>query len=290
MNKEIIAKLVSFGEADESIRAVILEGSQSIGKFIDDLSDYDVNIFTRDAEPYLKSACWLDQFGEVLVYQKEELVFYGQAFPSRLVVFKNGERIDFSFWPVAALVEIADGSKAYESYRNGYRVLVDKDGLAARLPKPDGLGFLVLLPDRDLFLQTVYNFLFEAYCVARSLTRGDLWYAKRIEASYIKDHLYQMVLWERQRRQSWSHDPVLHLGGKRFEKWVSLDLVKAISACFSPYDKEETWKSLLAMLDLFNALARNLSKEMGFDYPEQVSHDVLGYLETLKSRKERLDH
>lgn len=189
MNKEIIAKLCSFGREDESIRAVILEGSQSVGEFTDDQSDYNVNVFTRDAELYLKNACWLNQFGEVLLYQKEELDFNGQAFPSRLVVFKDDERIDFSFWPVAALVEITSGSKPYKSYRNGYHVLVDKDRLAERLPKPDGQEFLITPPERDLFLQTIYKFWFEAYCVARALARVDLWYAKRIETSYIKDHL-----------------------------------------------------------------------------------------------------
>ena len=41
---------------------------------------YDVNIFTNDAEPFLQSADWLSQFGEVLIYQKEELNFYGTGF------------------------------------------------------------------------------------------------------------------------------------------------------------------------------------------------------------------
>jgi len=282
MDEAIIQKLKDFAMADEAIRAVILEGSHAVGKFVDDLSDYDVNIFTRDAEAWLKDDQWMNQFGKMLIYQKEELDFYSQNIPTRLVVFKDGGRIDFSFWPVAALVEMASGSKPYESYRNGFHVLVDKDELAVNLPKPDGLGFRVILPNRDLFLQTVYDFWFEAYCVARSLARGDLWFAKHIEASHIKDHLYQMVLWERQRRQSWSHDPVLHLGGKRFEKWASPDLIKVISACFSTYDRGETWKSLFAMLEIFNHIARNLSKELKFDYPDKREKEILAYLEELK--------
>lgn len=91
MDEAVIQKFRDFAMADEAIRAVILEGSLAAGKFVDDLSDYDVNIFTRDARPYLNDDQWLNQFGEVLIYQKEELNFYGQPFPSRLVVFKNGE-------------------------------------------------------------------------------------------------------------------------------------------------------------------------------------------------------
>ncbi len=285
MDKEVIAKLVSFGEADERIRTIILEGSHAVGKFTDTLSDYDVNIFTGDAGPYLNNSRWLTQFGDVLIYQKEELIFFGQTFPSRLVVFKNGGRIDFSFWPIAALAAMASGNKQYESYRNGFRVLVDKDGLADNLPNADGQGFMVIPPEKDLFLQTIYDFWFEAYCVARALARGDLWYAKSIEAGCIKDHLYQMILWERQSRCGWAPDPKLHLGGKRFEKWAEPALLKDISACFSAYSIEETWKSLFAMLELFNQFAKDLSSEFGFEFPAQPYNDVMVYLETLKSIK-----
>jgi len=284
MDNEIISKLITFGEANESIRALILEGSHAAGRFIDDLSDHDVNIFTNEAEPFLQDAGWLSQFGEVLIYQKEELVFYGQTFPSRLVVFGDGSRIDFSFWPVSALMELADGSKRYESYRIGFRVLVDKDGLTENLPEPDGMGFQVTPPDRDQFLQAIYDFWFEAYCVARALARGDLWYAKQIEASYIKDHLYQMALWEHQSRHDWAPDPLLHLGGKRFESWAEPELLKKISDCFSVFSSEATWKSLFAMIELFISLAKGLAADLGIKFPEKRSREVMRYLESLKKK------
>jgi aminoglycoside 6-adenylyltransferase len=285
MNKEIISKLTTFGKADESIRAVILEGSQSTGKFTDDLSDYDVNIFTNDARHYLSSDLWLKQFGDVLIYQKEQLEIFGEIIPTRLAVFKDGSRIDFSFWPVSVLLEMTNGAKPYESYRNGFTILVDKDGLAKSLPKPDGKGFQVDKSGRDEFLQTLYDFWFEAYCVARSLARGDLWFAKRIEASYIKDHLYRMMLWEHQAQNGWANDPLLHLEGKRFEQWAEPELLKEISACFSIYSIEETWKSLLGMTNLFNRTAKSMAGELGFEYPEKTSQEILEYIETLKNKK-----
>ena len=33
------------------------------------------------------------------------------------------------------LVELSGGNKRYESYRNGFRALVDKDGLYSELPQ-----------------------------------------------------------------------------------------------------------------------------------------------------------
>ena len=48
MDTEIISKLITFGEANESIRVLILEGSHATGAFIDAFSDYDINIFTNE--------------------------------------------------------------------------------------------------------------------------------------------------------------------------------------------------------------------------------------------------
>lgn len=158
----------------------------------------------------------------------------------RLVLFRNRERIDFSFWRLTALTEIVQGDKTYESYKNGYQVLVDKDRRAAQLPSPNGAGFSLAPPSRERFLQTLYNFWFEAYCVARHLARRDLWYAKLIESRSIKDLLFWMALWSHQAANEWKPDPILHTWGKRFEKWASAELIEAVSGCFSPYDVDET--------------------------------------------------
>ncbi len=283
MNDAIISKLIDFGEANESIRALILEGSHTTGQFIDALSDYDINVFSDHADPFLQGADWLKQFGRVLIYQKEEMDFYGQVLPTRLVVFTDGSRIDFSFWPVSTLTEMTHGSKRYESYCNGYRVLLDKDGLTANLPEPDGLGFQVLPPQRDQFLQILYDFWFEAYCVARALARSDLWYAKRIEASYLKDHLYQMILWEYQSRHGWEPDLLLHQGGKRFERWAEPELLNEISKCFSGYSIDETWKSLSAMLETFSCLSKELAERLGVEFPEKKDFEIKEYLISIKT-------
>ncbi len=282
MNNALLAKVIALAESDEDIRAVILEGSFAVDAPVDELSDYDVNVYGRDCNKYLVDDKWMSRIGEVLLYQKEDLQFYDARVPSRLVIFRDRERIDFSFWPLALLSEMVAGTKEYESYKNGYRILVDKDHVAAQLKPPTGGGFSITPPSRDRFLQTIYDFWFEAYCVAKYLARGDLWLAKRIEDSYIKDHLYRMILWHHQAANDWKPDPRLHTEGKRFEKWVSPELIADISRCFAPYDVGATWDSLSAMVELFNRLARQTSMQIGIEYPECVERDVLDYLEHLR--------
>ena len=137
----LIDKITAFAQADPDIRAVILEGSLAVSSHVDELSDYDINIFASNYEKYLADDAWMSQFGPVLVYQKEQFPFYDAVIPTRLVVFQDSPRIDFSFWHPRLLAEIVQGDKEYESYKNGYRVLVDKDRLAERLKPPTGDGF-----------------------------------------------------------------------------------------------------------------------------------------------------
>jgi len=284
MDQALVDRIVGLAQEDDDIRAVILEGSIVAGGQVDELSDYDINVFTRDCARYLTDDRWMGQIGEVLVYQKEQLVFYDTVMPSRLVVFRDCPRVDFSFWPAAALHEMVQGHKQYESYRNGYVVLVDKDGLAAQLPPPDGEGFRILPPSRDTFLQELYDFWFEAYCVGKYLSRGDLWYAKMVENGYIKQHMYRMVLWHHQAARGWPRDPLLHTEGKRFERWASPELLAEIGRCFSAYDVEGTWASLFAMVKLFGRLARQTARQLEISYPEHKEQQVIDYLCYLESR------
>ncbi len=278
-------RIVAWAQADDAIRAVILEGSLADGRQVDELSDYDVNVYTLDAPKYEREHAWLSQFGELLLYQNEEFHFYGERNYNALVLYRDRSRIDFSFWRPALLREMATGAKQYEAYKNGYRVLVDKDGLAAGLPAPSGTGFAVTPPPRDEFLQEIYDFWFEAYCVARYLSRGDLWYAKKIENAFIKDHLYRMILWDYGSAHAWEQNPTMHLEGKRFEKWAPPELLQEIAGIFSGYDARATWSSLYALVGSFNRLARRTADRLAIAYPAQVEAGVLEYLDFLKRRQ-----
>ncbi len=284
MNNLLLEKVIAFGNEDENIRSIILEGSKATGFQVDELSDYDINVFARDINRYLNDDAWMKRFGEVLIYQKEEFLFYGTNLPTRLILFRDNQRIDFSFWETELLMDIARGDKTYESYKNGYQVLVDKDGVAELLSQPDGTGFSVSPPNRERFQQIVYDFWFEAYGMAKYLSRGDLWYSKIIENRFIKDRLFLMAVWDHCSLNHWKPDSFVHTGAKRFEEWASKELKASFSKCFSVYENSDTWRSLFAMVETFNQLARNTASRMGFDYREKLEEDILVLLRTLHER------
>ena len=57
-----------------------------------------------------------------------------EGHPTWLVIFEGSRKVDFSLLPLANLRDTIDAGPLPELYDRGYRVLLDKDGLAARLP------------------------------------------------------------------------------------------------------------------------------------------------------------
>jgi aminoglycoside 6-adenylyltransferase len=284
MPTDTLDRVIALAQADPNIRLAILEGSTAIGAHVDALSDYDVNFYTDHSEPYLTADAWMDAMGQVLVYQKESFTVGGRTVPTRLVIYADGPRVDFSFWPLALCEALLGGNVCYESYRNGYVVLVDKDDMAPRLAPPTGDGFAVARPTRDAFLQTVYDAWFEACCVAKYLYRGDLWLAKSIEGAYLRDFLLRLVLWTHQSRRGWTQDRTVHTGGKRLEQWLEADLTAALGVCFSGYDIAATWASLEAALALLSTVARESATFLGYPFPAEAEARVRIYLEEIKQR------
>jgi hypothetical protein len=61
-------------------------------------------------------------------------------------------------------------------------------------------------------------------------------------------------------------------------------LLEEVPGSFSVYDSQATWKSLSAMVGIFNRLARKVSSQLTITYPEDAEKRVLSYLAILKER------
>ena len=71
MDNSLLDRVIALARADDDIRAVILEGSLAVRTYVDELSDFDINVYSRDFERYLSSDHWMSDIGDVLLYQKE---------------------------------------------------------------------------------------------------------------------------------------------------------------------------------------------------------------------------
>jgi len=281
---DIIENIIQWAESEPEIRALILEGSMVSGANTDKLSDYDLNLFVTDDKQYSESNDWIYAFDDVTVYQKPDFTFEKRYIPSRLVVYKNSPRVDFSFWNVDILKHFVEKQHLPEFYKNGYRILLDKDNIASKLPEPTHDGYAISKPLKDDLLKTIYDFWYEAYCVVKYLKRGSLFFAKMVENSYIKKFLLQMILWNEAAKKSWRTYHI-HTEGKNLEKVISESLKNKLSGCFSEYGKEAILRSLFMMMRLFEELSKTLCGDLEIKYPEGRILTIKKYISTILDRR-----
>jgi len=282
----MLDKIITWAENETNIRAVILEGSRASGAKTDELSDYDLNVFTIDNAGYISNNDWLKKFDSVLVYQKEKILYENYEIPTRLVIYKNSPRVDFSFWPLDILRGFADNSALPEFYKNGFRVLLDKDGLAAKLPPPGFDGFIITRPENDELLTVIYDFWFEACIIAKYLKRGRLWFAGVLANGPIKSLMLKVILWNESGGRGWNFNGA-HSAGKDVESHIGVEMKDALKKCFPEYNKNGIYASLLEMTGLFKKVSGELAAKARVIYPREQVDEIEKYISDIL-REERV--
>lgn len=136
----VLSKLARWGNQNDNVRAIILTSSRvGTSSKPDKLSDYDVELIVKNLQAF-DSDDWLNYFGQTLV--KWPLVPKDVGFApgsiTRLVVFKDFPRVDF---------QIID--KEYfdsTTYDNGYKMILDKDNIEAKIISPTLRKYIIKKP------------------------------------------------------------------------------------------------------------------------------------------------
>ena len=140
----VLQQIVAWGEGHPAVRAMLLTSTRALpdlslapGAVVDRFSDYDVVLVLAEVAPFARSRAWLAAFGQVLAAYQDPLEYInGYAQAGAVVQFYGGLKIDFTLLAVGAFQDLAAGSPLPAEYDAGYRLLLDKDGLAANLPAP----------------------------------------------------------------------------------------------------------------------------------------------------------
>lgn len=240
-----LARITEWAERQPDIRTLVLTGSRARDDgSVDETSDYDIEVVylpeTRADDRYLM----------------------------RLAVFAGGMKIDFAFAPTTVLEEMVTEQKLNSLYERGYRVLLDKDGLAARLPRATHRPPIGRSPT-------------EASHVPKLLQRNELWVVKTRDWT-MKLLLLKMIEWHAIATRGESYD-VWHIGS-RMEKWAAPQVWERLHAAFGRFDAGDAWPTLLATASLFRDLAIETGQKLGHRYPHDVDRSISGYLRKFKGR------
>ena len=268
--------MLAWAQRDDNVLALITTGSAARSDARrDEFSDLDVEVIARDPQPLLADDSWFTGFGGIWVVLRFDRLRY----PTRLVIYDGGSKVDFTVAGVRRLEEMSD--QLDPLYERGYRVLLDKGGAAGNLPPASG-GFPVhAAPAQTEYDATVEEFWFEAAHLPWYLARDDLWVVKFRDWT-MKTDLLKMLEWHAAAHSEAPVD-VWHIG-TRMKEWVDEETWRQIHDVYARFHQRDSWRALLASCDLFAQLSRETAEASGLTYPVELERYVRDYLATFDAR------
>ncbi len=273
---QLLRKICAWAEAQHDIRALIVTGSQARGQ-ADDLSDLDLEIVTRTPDRYVESDSWMSEISPVWVYLS---LHNDQGVPTRLIIFGGGLEADFTVSAISAVEAMVETRRLSPLYDRGYRILVDKDQLAGKLPAASLKPALIKVPTQEEFAGVVQEFWFEVYHVAKCLKRDDLWPAKYRDWK-LKELLLQVLEWREKSRHGWDYDTG-HLG-TRMKEWVDPWVWARLKEAFARFEAADSWPALHISMSVFRDLAQDAANRLGHRYSLEVDQQMSHYIGSLEA-------
>jgi aminoglycoside 6-adenylyltransferase len=289
---ETTEQLIAWGSSIADIRAMLITSTRAIaGAPLDRYSDYDIILVVEEIPPYVADRTWLDAFGEVLIG------FWDPIYPEpdtglphcgNVIYFRSGVRIDFTLWSVAILQQISALAELPAELDAGYRVLLDKDGLANVLHPPSGKAYIPEKPTAEQYQLLINDFFVDALAVAKYLWRDDLLPAKWcLDDSMRFAYLVPLLQWRIQCDHHWA----LPLGnlGKRLKHYLPPQRWQQFEQTFAGASIADNWRALDAMIALLREVAVEVGDALGYAYPHELEQQVLEYVAEMRP-SESLNH
>ena len=243
----------------DDVRALLVVGSQARANVpADRWSDLDLVLIVDDPEPYAEDPSWVREFGQpVLTFLEDTPV--GQR--ERRVLYESGEDVDFPLFPVTALELLEQSENAAHLLARGYRVLIDRIGLAERLARVAAAVERPRPPTQRDFTQLASDFWYHALWAAKKLRRGEVFTAKGCLDGYMKDRLVTLLEWHARAIDAsvdtW-HD------GRFLERWADPGALAALERAFAHYDVRDVARALWETIDLWQGLEEETASRLGF--------------------------
>jgi aminoglycoside 6-adenylyltransferase len=263
--QEMLGLILSTAQADERIRAVMLNGSRANPSAPRDIfQDFDIVYLVRELESFKSDPNWIDRFGELMVMQIpgnfEDLPPDVHVY---LLQLADGNRIDLT---------LKTGS--FESDSQSI-LLLDKDGTTASLPEPSDTDYLPKPPTAKAFFNHCNEFWWVCPYVAKGLWREEITYAKAM-MEVLRDQLMQMLVWHIGIRTDFKKSPGKN--GKYLQKYLRATHWEGLLKTYAAASYEQNWEALLAMTELFREVAGEVAAYFGFEYPGQDDKRVSEHL------------
>lgn len=282
----VLDRLTTWAHQNTAVRACVLTSSRAAPSAeLDEFSDYDVVLaVVPDAVSFTAHDHWLvDAYGEPMVTFRSEHGTDPLRPVMRLVLYRDGTKIDYAVVPPSAITGLAPGAAPSTAWDIGWRALVDKDDVTRNVPAPTGRAHIPSPPDEDAYLAVVEEFWWESTYVAKNLWRGDLVQAKyNLDKVMIIEVLRTMLEW----RIEIDHDWNLRPGqlGRYFRQRLDPATHQRLERCFADGHVENNWRALFDTCALFRDVSRHVARALGHRYPDELDDRVSQHLQWVRQR------
>jgi aminoglycoside 6-adenylyltransferase len=281
---EIMNMIIKTAVADNSVRAVLLNGSRVSSKVKKDrYQDFDVVFMVHDINSFIDDPRWIDIFGEILIMQTPDVMLLGKKDLNKrisftyLMLFKDGNRIDLTLFP-------ADKIKTDYQVDSLTGVLLDKDGLFTDMPPANDRGYLIKKPSAKEFSDHCNEFWWVSTYVSKGLARKEITYAKAMMDGPVRKMFMKMLEWYIGIKTNF----LVSFGkdGRFIKDCVSGELYRQILKTYSDAEIGNMWNSLLLMTDLFKKFSGKVKTEFDFQN-ESEGDEVIAYLKKIRKESEK---
>lgn len=181
--------------------------------------------------------------------------------------------------PVDALQTLIDAQALWDDQQRGYKILLDKDGIAAQLPAPTPFVPPPYTPPTQAqFIQRLEGYFYGAVYVAKQIRRGNLWKIKWADQVQ-QTMLLEMLEWHAHA----THDsPVdTYYRGDFIRDWVSEATWRELHDVFAHFEAADSRKSLIASVRLFTRLTEETAAKLEYEYTRMMVDEVTDYISGL---------
>jgi len=271
--KTFESNFTSWAKSTDDIRAAFIVGSRSrIDHPADEWADLDIIIYENNSDFYLRNTDWLQNLGNIwttFAYKTSS----GE--PERLTLFEGGYQVDMVFLASDILYQLAKDRTVPVNFRRGVKVLADKDNVAGCIVPTEYKPASTPQVDNDAFVQAVNMFFFCSLYIAKQIVRGELWTAKAKEND-LRALLLTMMEWHAKALHGCDYD-VWH-GGRFLHEWIDRKTLKELKRTFSPYEKVDSLRGLMASISLFRRISIETANKLKLDYPTDTDNHITGWI------------